>query len=49
MAHPGSRPTGRMPRWLGGVSWQRDLGPPAVLLVIQLAGAAATVAAGWLT
>ena len=42
--HPGSRPTRRMPRWLGGVSWQRDLGLPAVLLVIQLAGAAATVA-----
>ena len=42
--HPGSRPTGRMPRWLGGVSWQRDLRLPAVLLVIQLAGAAATVA-----
>ena len=44
MDHPGSRPTGRMPRWLGGVSWQRDLRLPAVLLVIQLAGAAATVA-----
>ncbi len=44
MDYPGSRPTGRMARWLGGVSWQRDLGLPAVLLVIQLAGAAATVA-----
>ena len=31
-------------RWLDGLDWRRDLALPAVLLVVQLAGAAATVA-----
>lgn len=44
MDHLGSRPTGWMAGWAGGVSWRRDLALPAVLLVIQLGGAVATVA-----
>jgi signal transduction histidine kinase len=35
---------GRFVRSLDGLGWRRDLALPAVLLVIQLAGAAATVA-----
>ncbi|HUA94931.1 MAG TPA: hypothetical protein VMB82_05330, partial [Acidimicrobiales bacterium] len=36
--------TGRLSAWLGGLDWRRDLALPAVLLVVQLAAAAATVA-----
>jgi signal transduction histidine kinase len=41
--HPASR-TGQLSRRLDGLDWRRDLALPAVLLVVQLAGAAATVA-----
>ena len=41
--HPAPRP-GQLSRWLGRLAGRRDLGLPAVLLVVQLAGAAATVA-----
>ncbi|MHB1819943.1 MAG: sensor histidine kinase [Streptosporangiaceae bacterium] len=44
MDHPGSRPTSWTAGRLGGVSWRGDLGLPAILLVIQLAAAGATVA-----
>jgi signal transduction histidine kinase len=40
--HPAPRP-GQLSRWLGQLAGRRDLALPAVLLVIQLAGAAATV------
>ena len=43
MEHPAPR-TGQLSRWLGGLDWRRDLTLPAVLLVVQLVGAAATVA-----
>ncbi len=36
--------TGRPSGWLDGLIWRRDLALPAVLLVVQLAGAVATVA-----
>ena len=45
--HPAPRlgqRTGRLSGWLDGLDWRRDLALPAVLLVVQLAGAAATVA-----
>jgi signal transduction histidine kinase len=45
--HPAPRlgqRTRRLSGWLDGVDWRRDLALPAVLLVVQLAGAAATVA-----
>jgi signal transduction histidine kinase len=35
--------TGQLSRWLDGLDWRRDLTLPAVLLAVQLAGAAATV------
>jgi hypothetical protein len=35
---------GRLPGWLDGLDWRRDLALPAVLVVVQLAGAAATLA-----
>src|SRR5580658_1876294 len=35
---------GQLSRWLDGLGWRRDLALPAVLLVVQLAGAAVTVA-----
>jgi len=35
---------GQASRWLGGLNWRQDLALPAVLLALQLAGAAATVA-----
>jgi signal transduction histidine kinase len=41
--HPAPR-LGRLPGWLDGLDWRRDLALPAVLLVVQLTGAAATVA-----
>ena len=41
--HPAPR-TGQLSRWLDGLDWRHDLALPAVLLVVQLAGAAATVA-----
>jgi signal transduction histidine kinase len=41
---PDARLAGRIASWLGRITWQPDLGLPAVLLVVQLAGAAATVA-----
>src|ERR1700728_1786160 len=45
--HPAPRTsqrTGLLSGWLEGLDWRRDLALPAVLLVVQLAGAAATVA-----
>jgi signal transduction histidine kinase len=42
--YPDFRPASRMAHRLGGFSWRHDLGLPAILLVIQLGGAAATVA-----
>jgi signal transduction histidine kinase len=36
--------TGRRPGWLANFGWRRDLALPAVLLVVQLAGATATTA-----
>ena len=47
MDHPAPRlgqRTGRLSGWLDGLDWRRDLALPAVLLVVQLAGAAATLA-----
>jgi signal transduction histidine kinase len=41
--HPAPR-TGQLSRRLDGLDWRRDLALPAVLLVVQLAWAAATVA-----
>jgi signal transduction histidine kinase len=45
--HAASRPRQRiapLSRWLDGLDWRRDMALPAVLLVVQLAGAAAMVA-----
>jgi len=45
--HPAPRlgqRTGRLSGWLDGLDWRRDLALPAVLLLVQLAGAAATLA-----
>jgi signal transduction histidine kinase len=39
-----ARPDGQLVRWLTGLDWRHDLALPTVLLVLQLAGAAATVA-----
>jgi signal transduction histidine kinase len=40
----GGRTRRRLLRWLGELEWRRDLALPAVLLVVQFAGAAGTVA-----
>jgi signal transduction histidine kinase len=45
--HPAPRTsqrTGRLPGWLDGLDWRGDLALPAVLVVVQLASAAATLA-----
>jgi signal transduction histidine kinase len=39
-----ARPGGRLVSWLKGLDWRHDLALPMVLLVLQLGGAAATVA-----
>lgn len=39
-----ARPGGRLASWLKGLDWSHDLALPMVLLVLQLGGAAATVA-----
>jgi signal transduction histidine kinase len=39
-----ARPGGQLVRWLKGLGWRHDLALPTVLLVLQLAGAVATVA-----
>ena len=38
-----ARPDRRLVRWFEGLDWRRDLALPAVLLLLQLGGAAATV------
>jgi signal transduction histidine kinase len=38
-----ARPGRQLASWLKGLRWRRDLALPAVLLVLQIAGAAATV------
>jgi signal transduction histidine kinase len=39
-----ARPGGQLASWLKGLGWRRDLALPTVLLALQLAGAAGTVA-----
>src|ERR1700677_1159877 len=39
-----ARPGGQLVRWLKGLGWRHDVALPVILLVLQLAGAVATVA-----
>ena len=43
-AHHDGRTAGRLSGWLGELEWRRDLALPALVLVVQLAGAAGSLA-----